>query len=58
MSEGKVGRIRVGKIVGKHFPSYPGYESIIVKTKSDGSYWELSPYYLKCPIPGEEGKWG
>lgn len=45
------GSIRVGKIVGKNMPTYPGYKQIIVKTKSDGSFWQLSPYYLQCPIP-------
>lgn len=46
----KSGSIRVGKIVGKNMPTYPGYKQIIVKTKSDGSFWQLSPYYLQCPI--------
>lgn len=49
-------KIRVGKIEGNNVPNYPGYVSIIVKTKSDKvpkdgySFPELSPYYLKCPI--------
>ena len=50
----KMGKIRVGKIEGKHFPTYDGYQQIIVKTKSDGGYWQLSPYYLTCPIPGSD----
>ena len=50
--------IRVGKIVGKHNPEYKGYEPIIVKTKSDRSYWELSPYYLKYKIPEDPKREG
>lgn len=50
------GKLRVGKIQGKNFPTYPGFTQIIVKTKSDGSYWQLSPYYTKCTIPGTTQK--
>lgn len=42
--------IRVGRIeyVNKKpiYPSYPGYESIVVMMKSHSKWWKLSPYYL------------
>ena len=42
--------IRIGRIeyVNKKpiYPSYPGYESIVVMMKSHSPWWRLSPYYL------------
>ena len=48
--------IRVGKIIGKNFPEYKNFEQIIVKVKSDGGAWKLSPYYLQCPLPEEKSE--
>lgn len=40
------GEVRVGRIVGQKYPSYPGFTPIVVMTKSS-PYGDLSPYVLK-----------
>jgi hypothetical protein len=40
------GKVRVGRIEGKKYPSYPGFKSIVVMTKSS-PYGDIGPYVLK-----------
>lgn len=46
-SNNGVGQIRIGRMVNKKFPTYPGFTVIKVMTKSYGKYWQLCPYFLR-----------